>query len=129
MKINDAELPDDLKYTKDNSWVKVDGDIAIIGITDLGAKQVKEFVFIKLPEKGHIIKGSTYVSLESVKWSGHLSSPVSGEIIDVNEVLFDDPSRINKNPYGSWIMKVKMSNKDELNDLLTSQQLVDIQKR
>ena len=130
MKVNNAELPDDLLYTKDNSWVKIEGDIAIIGVTEPAAKQVKEFVFINLPKKGEqILKGSTYVSLESVKWSGHLQSPVSGEIIDVNEALFDEPSKINKDPYGSWIMKVKLSNKDELKDLLSAQQIADMQKK
>jgi len=129
MKINDAELPDDLLYTKDNSWVKIEGDIAVVGVTELATKQVKEFVFIQLPKKGEqILKGKTYVSLESVKWSGHLQSPISGEITEVNEALFDEPSKINKDSYGSWIMKVKLSNKDELNDLLKAQQIADMQK-
>ena len=129
MKINDAELPDDLKYNKDNSWVRVEGDMAIIGVTDLAAKQVNEFVFINLPKKEQqVLKGNTYVSLESVKWSGHLSCPVSGKITEVNEALFDKPAKINKNPYESWIIKVKMSNKDELNDLLTAQQLAELKK-
>ncbi|MFH1294511.1 MAG: glycine cleavage system protein H [Candidatus Aenigmatarchaeota archaeon] len=103
-------------YTKGNSWVKVDKGIATVGVSEAAAKKVKEFVFIKLPVKGAIKRGETYVSLEAVKWSGHLESPVSGEIIDVNQRLYDEPSAINKDPQGSWIMKVKMKDPKELDD-------------
>jgi glycine cleavage system H protein len=117
-----SEFPEGLLYNKDNSWVKIEGDIAIVGIIEKAAKKVKEFVFIKLPEKGkEIKKGEIYVSLEAIKWSGHLSSPISGKIIDVNEELFDEPSKINKDPYGSWIMKVKLKNKDELKELMDNE--------
>ncbi|MEM4266606.1 MAG: glycine cleavage system protein GcvH [Candidatus Nanoarchaeia archaeon] len=119
MKAHNGTLPADLLYNKDYSWVKLRGDVAEVGIIEPAAKKVKEFVFIKLPEKSKIIKqGDTYVSLEAVKWSGHLSSPVSGEVIEVNEKLFDEPSKINRDPYGSWIMKVKIKDKDELNKLM-----------
>lgn len=105
-------IPNNLKYNKDYSWVKIEGSNAIVGIVEPAAKKVKEFVFIKLPEKGKKIKqGDNYVSVEAVKWSGHLSSPVSGEIIEVNDLLFDAPSNINKDPYDSWIMKVKLTDK------------------
>ncbi len=117
------EFPDNLKYSRDNSWVKVEGDTATVGIIEPAAKKVKEFVFIKLPEKGKTIKqGDNYVSLEAVKWSGHLSSPVSGEIIEVDDSLFDEPSRINKDAYGSWIMKVRMENKNEADELMGSEE-------
>lgn len=114
-------LPKELKYTRDYSWVKVDGDTAIVGIVEPAAKKVKEFVFIKLPQKGKKLKaGETYVSVEAVKWSGHLSSPVSGEVIDVNDPLFDEPSKINKEPYKNWIMKIKIEDKKEVDNLLDS---------
>ncbi len=119
--MTEYKLPADLKYNNDYSWIKIDGDTATIGITEPAAKKVKEFVFIKLPEKGKKIKqGENYVSLEAVKWSGHLSSPVSGEIIEVNDSLFDEPSKINKDPYRSWIMKVKIKDKKEVDKLLDS---------
>ena len=133
MKIEDFEFPNDLKYNDDYSWIRVvdeDNGIVSVGISDFGAKLVKQFVFIDLPEKGkRIKKGDTYVSLESIKWSGHLKSPVSGEIMDVNEELFDEPERINKEPYKSWIIKVKLDDKDELNDLMDSKQVVDWAKK
>ncbi len=119
MKNNDYNLPDDLLYNKDYSWVKVEKDTVTVGIIEPAAKKVKEFVFVKLPEKGKTLKqGDNYVSLEAVKWSGHLSSPVSGEIVKVNEGLFDKPSKINKDPYGSWIMKVKLSKPEETKELM-----------
>jgi len=110
---------DGLLYNKDHSWVKTEGNVVAVGITAPAAAKVKEFIFIKLPKKGKIRKGETYVSLEAVKWSGHLSSPVSGEVIEVNHALYDEPSMINKDPYGSWIMKVRMSDIEELKTLST----------
>ncbi|MCB9359439.1 glycine cleavage system protein H [Candidatus Woesearchaeota archaeon] len=99
----------DKQYTEENSWVKVEGEIATVGITEEAAKQAKEFMFIELPEKGKkIAKGEKYVTLEAVKWSGHVNSPVTGKIVEVNDALFDDPSVINNDPKGSWIMKVKI---------------------
>lgn len=113
------DFPEGLKYNEDNSWVKVEDDTVMVGVVGSAAKKVKEFVFIKLPEKGEKIKkGEEYVSLEAVKWTGHLSSPVSGEIVEVNEKLFDEPSRINEDPYGSWIMKVRLSDRRELDKLM-----------
>jgi len=114
------KLPHELLYSRDHSWVKAEGDVATVGITAPAAAKVKEFVFIKLPKKGRIRRGDTYVSLEAVKWSGHLSSPVSGDVVEVNAPLYDEPSMINRDPYGSWIMKVRMSDADELKELLTA---------
>jgi len=112
-------LPNNLKYTKDYSWVSYENKVAIIGIIEPAVKKVDEFVFIMLPKAGDKIKkGDKYVSLEAVKWTGHLTSPVSGKIIDVNNSLFDEPSKINEDPYGSWIMKVQLDDEKELDDLL-----------
>ncbi len=117
--MTEDNFPKDLKYNKDYSWVKIEGNKAIVGIVGPAAKKVKEFVFIKLPEKGKKIKqGENYVSVEAVKWSGHLSSPVTGEIIEVNDSLFDEPSKINKEPYKNWIMKVKLDDSKETEKLL-----------
>jgi len=116
-------FPENLYYNKDYSWVQIDKDVATVGVVGPAAKRVKEFVFIKLPEKGKKIKkGDTYVSLEAVKWSGHLSSPVSGEIVEVNEALFNEPSKINKDPYNSWVMKVKLDDLNEVEGMMTSEE-------
>ncbi len=114
-------LPKNLKYNKDYSWVDIKKDVATIGIIEPAVKSVEEFVFVMLPKKGKKIKKrEEYVSLESLKWSGHLSSPLSGEIIEVNEPLYDEPSEINKNPYKNWIIKIKVSNPKETKELLNS---------
>ena len=117
-------MPQGLKYNTNYSWIRVEEGIAAVGVTKIFVDSVKEFVFIELPKKGPIAKDETYVTLESVKWSGHLVSPVSGEIVDVNEGLFDEPSRLNGKPYEEWIMKIKLSNKDELGELLTADQAI-----
>ena len=116
------DFPDNLLYNKDYSWAKIEGETAVIGVIKPAADRVKEFVFIKLPKKGQAIKqGETFVSLEALKWSGHMGSPVSGEIIEVNDELFDDPAMINRDAYGQgWIAKVKLSNPAEVEDLLKS---------
>ncbi len=115
------KFPEKLLYDKDFSWVSLDDNVVKIGVNFLASTQVKEFVFIDLPKRGNNIKkGETYVSLEAIKWSGHLSSPVSGEIIDVNKDLFNNPSKLNKNPYEEWIMKVKIKDVSEIENLMDS---------
>ena len=115
------KFPEKLLYDKDFSWVSLDDNVVKIGVNFLASTQVKEFVFIDLPKRGNNIKkGETYVYLEAIKWSGHLSSPVSGEIIDVNKDLFNNPSKLNKNPYEEWIMKVKIKDVSEIENLMDS---------
>ncbi|MEM4336961.1 MAG: glycine cleavage system protein GcvH [Candidatus Woesearchaeota archaeon] len=117
------DFPRGLKYSKDYCWVKLEGDVCTVGIIEPAVKKIKELVFINLPKKGKNIKqGETYTSLEAIKWSGHLTSPVSGKIIEVNESLFQEPSRINKKPYECWIMKVKLKDKKELEELMNSKE-------
>ncbi|MDZ7611203.1 MAG: glycine cleavage system H protein [Candidatus Moranbacteria bacterium] len=118
--MSNKNFPEDLLYNEDYSWAKVDGDTAALGIVGPAASRVKEFVFVQLPEVGEKLKkGDTYVSLEAVKWSGHLSSPFSGEVVEVNEEIFDEPGKINQDPYGEgWIVKIKLDNKKETEDLL-----------
>jgi glycine cleavage system H protein len=102
-------------YIDEQSWVRVDGEFAFVGINEEAAKKVKEFVFIMMPELNkEIKKGEDYVSVEAVKWSGHIKSPVSGVVVEVNEELYDEPSKINESPYDSWIMKVKLNDAKEI---------------
>ena len=124
MKYGEFDLPDDLFYNKDSSWISLDGDVATIGINEPVAKAIKEFLFVQLPEKGHIDKGDLYVSLEALKWSGHLTSPLTGEIIEVNDPLYDNPIAINDRAYHSWIMKIKLGDKRELDELFKAKDIV-----
>ena len=124
MKTDNYILPDKLLYNKDYSWVKIKENVATIGVIQPLANSVKEFVFIKLPKKGKISKGDIYVTLEALKWSGHLSNPLSGEIIEVNEYIYDHPSTINEDPYNKgWVFKVKLSNPNETKDLLKAEEI------
>lgn len=116
------KLPEDLKYNKDYSWVKIKDKKAKIGIIKPAADKVKQFVFIDLPKEGEKIeKGDTYTSLEAVKWSGHLSSPLSGKITEVKQELFNKPTLLNKDPYKNWIMKIKISNPQETKELMNAE--------
>ncbi len=108
-------FPENLKYNNDYSWIKIENNIATIGVIEKSAKKVEEFVFAMLPSVGDELKiGDTYITLEAVKWSGHLKSPVSGKVIEVNDAIFENPSLINSDPYGSWIVKVEIDEIDEL---------------
>jgi len=114
------KAPEELKYTEEHEWVKVEGDIAIVGITDFAQNELSDIVYVELPEVGkNIKKGDVIATVEAVKTVADVYSPVSGEIIEVNEKLKDEPSIINNDPYGEgWIAKVKMENPEEINALL-----------
>lgn len=120
-------LPRNILYNKDYSWVKIDENEAILGIIKPAADKVQEFVFVDLPRKGQKLdQGDTYASLEAVKWSGHLSSPLSGEVIEVNDKIFDEPDLINQDPYGEgWIAKIKPSDLQEKEKLFSAEQIKD----
>jgi glycine cleavage system H protein len=117
----DYELRADLKYTSSHEWIKIDDNIAIIGISDYAQHQLGDIVFVELPEKGLVLeKGSNAAEIESVKAVGDLIMPLSGEIIEVNENLADSPEIVNTSPYeDGWIIKIKISHSDELKDLLS----------
>ena len=119
--------PIDLKYSKEHEWIKVNGDIGIVGVTDFAQKQLTDIVFVELPEKGKKVKQNKQMAvIESVKSVSDVFSPVSGEIIEVNEKLKDSPDIINKDPYGEgWIAKLKLENKDELNNLMPAEDYED----
>jgi len=114
------KAPEELKYTEEHEWVKVEGGIAIVGITDFAQNELSDIVYVELPEVGkNIKKGDVIATVEAVKTVADVYSPVSGEIIEVNEKLKDEPSIINNDPYGEgWIAKVKMENPEEINALL-----------
>ena len=115
--------PEDLKYSKEHEWVKLEGDVAIIGVTDFAQKQLTDIVFVELLEKGKKVeKGKPMGVIESVKSVSDVFCPVTGEVIEVNEKLKDAPDIINKGPYGEgWLVKVKIENKDELNSLISAE--------
>lgn len=108
------------KYTKTHEWIKVEVDSGIVGVTSFAQQQMGDIVFVDLPKVGqNIEKGKLVCVVESVKSAFDVYSPVSGQIIEVNSNLSNDPAIINQDAMGSgWIYKIKLSNKDELNDLM-----------
>ena len=109
-----------LKYTKSHEWVRLEGDEAVVGITDHAQGELGDITFIDLPKTGKKIQQNESVAtVESVKAASEIYSPVSGEILTVNETLNDAPEKINSSPYGEgWIYRVKVSDKNELNALM-----------
>ncbi len=112
--------PDDLKFSKSHEWVKLEGNVAIIGISDYAQHELNDIVFVELPEIGkQISAGGEFGVLESVKTASDLYSPVSGEVLEVNSELENSPDLVNKEPYGKgWIVKLQLSNPSELDSLL-----------
>ncbi len=123
-KAMEYKVPDDLLYVKDHDWAKVEGDVATFGITDYAQQALSDIVYVELPEVGQTVeKGASYGTIEAVKAVADLIAPLSGEVIEVNEALNDDPSILNKDPYGEgWIVKVKLSNPDEAKELMSAEE-------
>ena len=100
-------FPADLKYSKSHEWVKMEGDVAVIGISDFAQDALGDVVFVNLPSVGDAVTaGAAFGDVESVKAVSDLVSPVSGEIVEVNEALADEAEALNSDPYGSWLIKV-----------------------
>jgi glycine cleavage system H protein len=114
--------PADLKYTPTHEWVRVEGDVAVVGITDHAVEQLSDLAFIDLPEKGAAAeKDSRFGEIESTKSVSDLIAPVSGEIIDVHADLVEDLQKITSSPYGEgWMVKIRMSDPAELDTLLSA---------
>lgn len=113
-----------LLFTKSHEWVAVDGDVATIGISDYAQNELGDIVFVELPDAGKKVSaGDVVTSIESVKSVSELYSPVSGEVIEVNEELDAEPDRINEDPMGDgWILRVRMTDESELGGLMDSDQ-------
>ena len=114
-----SKIIDGLLYSESHEWVKVDGDVAVIGVSDFAQAEMGDITYVDLPDVGDSFdKEEDFGALESVKASSELYCPVSGEVVDVNAELEDKPEMINEDPYGAWIIKVKMSDSSELEGLL-----------
>ena len=116
-----SNVPSDLKYTKSHEWVRVSGDTATVGITDHAQHELTDIVFVELPETGKQFKsGEATAVVESVKTASDIYSPVSGQILETNKAVVDNPALANTEPYaGGWFFKIKLSNPAELNSLLS----------
>lgn len=115
-------IPSELKYTKDHEWVKVEGDIIIVGITDFAQRELGDIVYVEVETVDETLDSNeVFGSVEAVKTVSDLFLPVSGEIIEFNDTLEDEPEKVNSDPYGAgWMIKVKYSNPSQLEDLLSA---------
>ena len=109
-----------IKFTKDHEWVRLDGEVATVGITDYAQPQFGDVVFVELPEVGRkVVAGKEAAVVESVKAASEVYAPVSGEVVEVNEALADDPALVNGDPKGEgWFVKLRIENQGDLDDLL-----------
>ncbi len=114
------DFPDELKYTEEHEWVLIENDIATIGITDFAQDQLGDVVFVELPDVGDELEaGKTFGVVESVKAVSDIYAPLSGEVVELNDDLPDEPEILNNSPYeDGWMVKIRMSNLDEVDGLL-----------
>ncbi len=117
-----STYPEEFRYTKDHEWVRVEGDAGTIGITDHAQKELGDIVYVDLPKMGtRIEQGKTLGSVESVKAVSDVYSPVSGEVIAVNETLAEKPEKLNQDPHGAaWLVKIKLSAPKEVDTLMSA---------
>jgi glycine cleavage system H protein len=125
-----ANIPDDLHYSKDHEWVRVEGNVAIVGITDYAQNSLGDVVYVELPKAGDdFAANESFGSVESVKAVSEVFSPVSGEIVGINEALADTPEKVNQDPYGEgWMIRIQMSNPGEVDSMLTAAEYEDFTK-
>ena len=122
------DLPQNLKYTKEHEWVKIDGDLLIVGITDHAQSELGDIIFIEFPDLNQVIsKDEPFGTIEAVKTVADLFAPVSGKIIEINQDLEDNPELVNSDPYGEgWIVKITDFDKSQLDALLDSNNYKEI---
>ncbi|NOZ89430.1 MAG: glycine cleavage system protein GcvH [Crenarchaeota archaeon] len=121
----------DRLYTESDEWVKVEDGVATVGITDYAQKKLRDIVGVELPEPGRRVKrGETVAAIESIKAAADVYAPVSGEVVEVNERLYDEPELLNRDPYGEgWMFRIKLEDPSELESLLPPEKYVERIKR
>jgi glycine cleavage system H protein len=125
-----ANVPENLHYSKDHEWVRVEGDTAVVGISDHAQEQLGDVVYVELPKPGEeFTANESFGSVESVKAVSEVFTPVSGKVTEANDSLNDEPERVNQDPYGEgWMIKIKMSSAGEVDSLLTAAEYEDFTK-
>src|SRR5215472_4179425 len=117
-------IPEDLRYTKDHEWIRVQGDVGTVGITDHAQEELGDIVYVELPKVGtKLEQAATFGSVESVKAVSDIYSPVAGEVTEANSALADSPEKVNDEPYGEgWIMKLRLTTPQQVESLMTAAQ-------
>lgn len=121
-------IPANLKYTKDHEWIKVEGNEAVVGITDFAQSQLGDIVFIEIETEGETLEmEEVFGTIEAVKTVSDMFMPVSGKVVAVNEKLADNPEVVNKDPYGDgWMVRIELTDASQLDDLLSADQYKEI---
>src|SRR3989337_2520770 len=121
------EIPEGLKFSKEHEWVLVEDQVAIIGITEYAQEELGDIVFVELPQIGEkIVKDDPFGAVESVKAVSDVYAPVSGTVLEINDLLPDNPETINDDPYGDgWMIRVEMTDADDLKDLMTAEEYAE----
>ena len=121
------EVPEGLKYSKEHEWVLVEGNVAIIGITEYAQQELGDIVYVELPEVGEkVVKDDPFGVVESVKAVSDVYAPVGGTVLEANDALPDGPETVNDDPYGDgWMIKVEMNDKDDLKDLMSAEEYAE----
>jgi len=116
-----TQVPNDLKYSRSHEWVRVTGNLAVIGITDHAQKELTDVVFVELPATGRQLKsGEPCAVVESVKTASDIYAPVNGEVTEINQAIVDNPALVNTDPYGAgWFLKLKLAPPDQVGSLLS----------
>lgn len=116
-------VPKNLKYSKDHEWLKIDGDTAYVGITDFAQSELGDIVFVEIDTEGETVEaGDVFGTIEAVKTVSDLFMPVSGEILELNAKIDDDPELVNTDPYGDgWLVKIKISDASQVDDLMDAE--------
>ena len=125
-----SNIPENLRYSKDHEWVRVEGDTAVVGITDHAQEQLGDVVYVELPKAGESFEGhDSFGSVESVKAVSEVFTPVAGAVTSINEALADEPEAVNTDPYGTgWMLRIRMTNPGEVDSLLSAAEYEDFTK-
>ena len=116
-------IPAELRYTKEHEWIRVEGEVAYVGITDYAQSELGEIVFVDINTEGETVnQDDVFGSVEAVKTVSDLNMPVTGEVLEINETINDQPELVNNDPYGEgWMIKISVANPEEINNLLDAE--------
>jgi glycine cleavage system H protein len=125
--LSELDFPETVRYTEDHEWAAVDGEIVRIGVSDYAQDQLGDIVYVEMPEIGDIFeKGDEFGTLESVKAVSEIYMPVGGEVVAVNEALVDTPELINQDPYGAWIVEIRVTDVGEYDELMSAEDYLEM---
>jgi len=125
--LSELDFPETVRYTEDHEWAAVDGETVRIGVSDYAQDQLGDIVYVEMPEIGDIFeKGDEFGTLESVKAVSEIYMPVGGEVIAVNEALVDTPELINQDPYGAWIVEIRVTDVGEYDELMSAEDYIEM---